>query len=184
MNTTKLIPWNWFKREDEMGMNTPVRASRPYTCLMPVDPLHREMDRLFDSLLGIRRMSPGKSLRNEEAALLRPSLDVTGNDKQYFITVELPGVDEKDLRVELDNDALRIYGEKKQVIEDKGEDGDAGSYYRMERSYGSFQRMLTLPEDVDTAGINASHKDGVLTITLPRREAAKPDNRTIAINKE
>lgn len=179
MNTTMLIPCNWFKREDNYA--TRMLARRPrrhYNHMMSAEPLYREMDRLFNSLMGTRKFANQKT----EPALLRPSLDISGDAKQYFVTVELPGVDEKDLRVELDNDSLRIYGEKKCEVEEKEESGKG--YYRMERSYGSFQRVLTLPEDVDTSGISASHKDGILTITLPRKEAVQPENKNIAINKE
>lgn len=180
MNIVRLTPWNWFKRENDLGMNAPVchprrHAGRAY------DPFY-EIDRVFDALMGLTKNSASNA-DGAQPAFLRPSLDVTGNDKQYTVTVELPGVDEKDLRVEMENDSLRIFGEKKQEIEEKGEGENAGNYYRMERSYGSFQRVLNLPEDVDPSAITATHKDGVLSITLPRKEAALPENKLIAINK-
>lgn len=180
MNIVRLTPWNWFKREDDI---VPVRHGRPHAGMRMYDPLY-EMNRLFDSLMSnAGRSSAERTAPGTEPALFHPNLDVTGNDKQYVVSVELPGVEEKDVLVELENDALRIYGEKKQEVEEKKEGANGASYYRMERSYGSFQRMLTLPEDVDTSAIKAVHKDGVLTITLPRREAALPENRKIAINQ-
>lgn len=121
----------------------------------------------------------------EQSVAIRPSLDITGNEKQYQVTVELPGVKESDLQVEVDNDMLRVYGEKRYEHEEKEGEGDNGrGYYRMERSYGSFQRTLSLPEDVDAEGVTAVHKEGILTITLPRKEAIKQENRRIAITKE
>lgn len=181
MNIVALSPWNWLKRENDLGMNAPVRHSRRRAGMV-YDPFY-EMDRFFNALMHAGKNLPASADDSARPAFLRPSLDVTGDEKQYVVTVELPGVNENDLRVEMENDSLRIFGEKKQEFEDKGEGENSGNYYRMERSYGSFQRVLTLPEDVDTAGITADHKDGVLTITLPRKEAAKPENRTIAINK-
>lgn len=165
-----LIPVTWFRPQ------TYSRAQKRY---MPVDSLFGELDRLFDGLLGqdeARGLDPAPSVR--------PSMDICGDEKQYTITVEVPGVDAESLRVDLEKNVLTIQGEKKSVHEEKsgGENGNY-SFYRMERSYGSFKRVLSLPEDVDAESIKADQKDGVLTITLPRKAELLPEQRTIAINK-
>ncbi len=90
--------------------------------------------------------------------------------------MEIPGVDEKDVRLEIVNDTLTIQGEKKQENEEKGK-----NYYRMERSYGSFQRMLSLPEDADQNEVTATFKKGVLTVTMLRKALPKADVKQIEV---
>jgi len=100
--------------------------------------------------------------------LFKPSVDISGSEKEYVISAELPGVDEKDISLELKGDALIIKAEKQREkkTEDKG-------YYRVERRYGSFQRVLAVPEDADAEGIKANYKKGVLTVTLPRKKGVE-----------
>lgn len=105
---------------------------------------------------------------------LVPALDVGENDHHYAISVELPGARKEDVHVELHEGVLTIRGEKTSEREEKQEQ----SRY-VERSYGSFSRSLRLPPDADVEHLDASFKDGVLAITVPKTEAAKP--RTIAI---
>jgi HSP20 family protein len=108
--------------------------------------------------------------------VLKPTLDLSASENEYTVTVEVPGVDEKDLKIEVDKNTMIIRGEKKQEKEEKQK-----SYYRQERFYGSFRRILSLPEDADQDGIKAVFKQGVLNITLPRKALPKPDVRQIAI---
>ena len=91
-------------------------------------------------------------------------MDIGANDKEYTITVEVPGVSEKDVQVEVSNNIMTIKGEKKQEKEEKDKD-----FYRIERSYGSFQRVLSLPEDADQTDIKATFKNGILKVRMPRR---------------
>jgi HSP20 family protein len=107
---------------------------------------------------------------------LKPNLDIGVSDKEYTISIELPGIDEKDVQLELINDTLKIKGEKKQQKEEKEK-----NYYRMERSYGSFQRTLSLPEDVDQDDIKAVYKNGIMKITIPRKAALKTEAKQIEI---
>ena len=109
--------------------------------------------------------------------MIKPTLDLGATDKAYTVTVEIPGVDEKDVKLEIANDILTIRGEKRQETEEKEK-----NYYRLERSYGSFQRVLSLPEDIDQDGVKASFNRGVLTVTMPRKALPKSDVRQIAIN--
>lgn len=88
----------------------------------------------------------------------------------------MPGVSEKDAKVEISGDTLIISGEKRQEKEQRNQD-----FYRIERSYGSFQRVLSLPEDADQEGISASFKKGVLTIKMPRKSLPKGDVKLIEV---
>ena len=99
-----------------------------------------------------------------------------GDEKQYVISLEVPGVSDKDLKVELQDDLLIIHGEKKLEHQEE-KDG----IYHMERSYGSFQRVLTLPADALSSGIKAMSKAGVLEITVPRQKLAAKEGKTIEI---
>jgi HSP20 family protein len=103
-----------------------------------------------------------------------PALDISDDDEQYSITVELPGGKKDDVHVEVHDDTLTIRGEKKSEREEKKE-----QRRYVERSYGTFSRSFSLPSDADAEHIDASFKDGVLTIRLPKTEAKKP--RAIAV---
>ncbi|EIY3123759.1 Hsp20 family protein [Escherichia coli] len=110
--------------------------------------------------------------------LMKPALDIQETDKQYKISLEVPGVEEKDIHITLDNDVLLVRGEKRQEQESKD-----GGFHRVERSYGSFQRALNLPTDANQDTIKAAFKNGVLTITMEKREASAPkQGRSIPIN--
>lgn len=190
LDLKKWAPWNWFKKEQDTqqsASNVPVtRANLPAmmstsSSLDPLLQLHREVDRLFDDAFrGFGLSWPRLTLpavASEWQGLLRPSLDIQETDTQYRITLEVPGVDEKDIHLTLNDDVLWIRGEKRQEQEHKG-----NQYHRIERSYGSFQRALNLPEDANQDAIKASFKNGVLTVTIDKRErAAAPAGRTIPI---
>jgi HSP20 family protein len=137
--------------------------------------LRREMDSLFDNFFRGFDLEPFES----RMAALSPKVDVTENDKEIKISAELPGMDEKDIDVSLQNDMLTIKGEKKEEKEDKGKD-----YYRMERSYGSFSRTIPLPVEVETDKVEARFKKGVLNITLPKTARAVAETKKIAVKVE
>lgn len=105
-----------------------------------------------------------------------PKVNVSETDKEIQITAELPGMDEKDVEVSLENDVLRIRGEKKQEKEEKGK-----NYHRIEHSYGSFERAIPLPSEILADKVNASFKKGVLSITMPKSEKALEKSRKIEI---
>lgn len=172
--STKLAPWNWFDND--------ARDTVPMTPLTPVDELHNEIDRLFQNVFrgfaspwGMMRNAAGPAMKE---MALRPRLDMTGDDKQYVVTVEILGVSPDDISLEARDGALLLRGEKKQEAT-----SDEKGVYRMERTYGSFERVLPLPEDASEDAVTASHKDGVLTITIPRKEKTAPEARKIAISK-
>jgi HSP20 family protein len=136
---------------------------------------------VFDSVLhGFDLPSVSISrARDQENAVLRPNIDVASTDKEYVITVEVPGVDEKDVKLELTGDGtLIIQGEKKHEKEQTDK-----NFHRVERSYGSFRRTLSLPEDASQENIQASFKNGVLTVTVPRKVVAQAPTKRIEIKK-
>lgn len=142
---------------------------REITAWLPVSDLsgefanmQREIDRIFD------RFSGGISDDNDVSTWL-PVVDVVENKDDYIVKVELPGVNKDDVKITVNNGVLTIRGEKKQEQESKDK-----NYHRIERSYGVFQRSFTLPSSVKSDKIDASHNDGVLTITLPKAEESKP----------
>jgi HSP20 family protein len=110
------------------------------------------------------------------ATFMMPSLDVHENDKSFSIEVELPGVEEKEVSVTVSNGLLTVRGEKKSEREEKKE-----NYYLAERSFGSFERSLRLPETLDDSKIEARFDKGVLRITAPKRPEAQKAERKIAI---
>jgi len=180
MDFGKLAPWNWFKKEEEeSGRVVPVRHDDTKVGLpVSLDGLHEEFNRLVDSLRhGLGMQWPSTSLLHTD--WFKPSLDVASDEKEYSIKVELPGMDANNISIEFTNDTLKIKGEKRQEKEEKEKD-----FYRIERSYGSFQRILDIPEDADAEHITSSYKDGVLSIKVPRKTLPKADTRRIEIKTE
>ncbi len=177
MNLKKLAPWNWFSRENAgEGRAVPVNISRSGP-----GRFEDEIDWLFDTVLdGFKRPLLGRNssiLEGLSNSPFKPRLDLAETGQQYTVSVEIPGVTQKDVRLEVTNDTLTISGEKKQETEEKNK-----NYYRVERSYGSFQRVLSLPHDADQDNINARFKKGVLTITIPRKKLSGPRAKQIQIN--
>ncbi len=115
-------------------------------------------------------------LRRGERGALTPRLDVTETDSEYVIEAELPGVDAKDVEVDLDGDVLTIKGEKKSEHEDKAE-----GYHVVERSYGMFERSVALPFAADADAIVASFDKGVLRITAPKPAEARSEKKKISV---
>jgi HSP20 family protein len=121
-----------------------------------------EMDRLFDRFAELRW--------NELPALgdWAPSMDVSETKESLVCKVEVPGMEQKDIQISLQENLLTIKGEKKQEKEEKDE-----HVYRAERSYGAFARVIRLPVSVDGGKATASFKNGLLTVTLAKAPAAK-----------
>ncbi|MDY6831701.1 MAG: Hsp20/alpha crystallin family protein [Thermodesulfobacteriota bacterium] len=185
MDIKKFIPWNWFKKEEESTDKTvPVRhegaQGRSLVQSSPIQQFHQEIDRLFERMLRGLDLSPfGLDMPFTPLvadSLLKPSLDLSATDKAYTLSVELPGVNEKDVSLEIANDTLTIRGEKKQEAEEKDK-----NFYRVERAYGAFQRVLSLPEDVDQDGLKARFEKGVLTVTMPRKAVPESGVKRIDI---
>ena len=105
-----------------------------------------------------------------------PAVDIfETNDREFVVKAELPDMKREDINVTFENSVLTLTGERKAEF-----DSNEGTYHRSERAYGRFSRSFTLPATVDGNRINASYKDGVLTVRVPQREEAKP--RQIAVD--
>ncbi len=98
-----------------------------------------------------------------------PAVDVYEDEHQVTLKIEVPGIDEKDIDVRVENNTLTVHGERKIEKEEKEE-----NYRRVERQYGSFTRTFTLPQTVDTENVSATYDKGVLKIALPKKAEAKP----------
>jgi HSP20 family protein len=129
-----------------------------------VSRLRREMDRLWDDFFG-----PGRKALRPMEMEWAPAVDVSETADQVVIKAEIPGMEAKDIDISLAGDVLTIKGEKKSEREEKKE-----NYHLVERSYGSFSRSLKLPAAVDMDKVEASYKQGVLTISCPKKEEVKP----------
>jgi len=143
----------------------------PWERTKTLSKLRKEMDDLWGRFFG----DTGFPVFSE--SVWAPALDVKETKENIVVTAEIPGLTAKDVEVTISGDLLIIKGEKKQEKEEKEE-----SYLLIERRYGSFSRSVRLTSEVDTKNIKAAHKEGVLTITLPKSEKAK--EKQIKINVE
>lgn len=142
----------------------------------PLERLRDEMDSLFDDFFSGFSMEP---FEGRYAKSFSPNVDVSETDKGIKISAELPGMDDKDIEVNLNRDSLTIKGEKKEEKEDKGKD-----YYHVERSYGSFTRTIPLPVEIESDKAEAHFKKGVLTVKIPKSAKAVESKKKIAIKAE
>lgn len=129
-------------------------------------PLYGDMERWFDD-----------APRSPEERTWHPNVDVYETEKSYVLKADVPGIKKEDIKIDVNGDTLTFRGEKK--FEEKTE---KDNYVRVERSYGSFTRSFTLSDNVDPENIKASYKDGVLEITLAKKEEAKPKEIKIEVN--
>ena len=121
----------------------------------------------------------GPLQRMEKATgVLLPEIDATETDNEMRVTAELPGMEEKDIDVQLSGDLLTIRGEKREETQ-----SDEKNRHVSERRYGSFQRTLRVPDSIDSANISAAVKNGVLTVVMPKSAVAKEKQRKILVGK-
>ena len=153
----------------------------------PLGSLRQEIDRLFDDFgIGTWR-SPFRSsffdidpLRRAKAAFSGiPAVDVIETEQGYKVAAEPPGMDEKNIEVKIANGMLTIKGEKQEEKEEEKQD-----YYVRERSFGSFERTLPVPDGVDLDKVDASFKSGVLTVALPKTAEAQKAEKKISVKAE
>jgi HSP20 family protein len=165
-------------KTEEKGTASALRPWRPF------DSLRREIDQLFDEFDGgVWRWPFRRSLLDIEpfrrtGAVFGaiPAVDVVETDKAYEITAELPGMSDKNVEVKLADGVLTIKGEKQEEKEEKKKD-----YYLHERNFGAFQRAFQVPDGVDADKIEASFKNGVLTVTLPKSAEAQKTAKKIDV---
>jgi HSP20 family protein len=121
---------------------------------------------------------PLRNFGTRVADWLAPASDASSDEAAYRITMELPGVEEKDIDLSVHDGVISIKGEKTATREEKGE-----TWFFTERQYGSFSRSFRLPPDADGEKVEAHLKDGVLSVTIPRRDSAAPEGRKVAIKR-
>jgi HSP20 family protein len=163
MTVRDLIPWN-------RGRDLSTRRSEEANPLLT---LHREMNRLFEDVFRGFDLAPF-GLDRFEHGWGWPNIEVSEDDKEVKVTAELPGLEEKDVQLELANGVLAIKGEKRTDSEDKGR-------LVSERYYGRFERRIPV-DDIDEDKVSAAFKNGVLTVTLPRTAQARRQVKRIAVN--
>ena len=157
--------------KESKATSTSMQAWRPF------EALRSEIDRLFEDFSIRPFRSPFRKpafdvepFWQAESWIAAPAVDFVEHDKAFELTAELPGLDEKNVEVKVAKGVLRIEGEKQEDKEEKKKD-----FHMRERRFGAFERALRIPEAVDTDKIEASFKNGVLTVTLPKTaEAQKP----------
>ncbi|MGE5277728.1 MAG: Hsp20/alpha crystallin family protein [Acidobacteriota bacterium] len=139
------------------------------------EPLFRDMEEMTDRLNRLfgtwTRPYEKEALKLAEWA---PAVDIQETEKEYLVKAELPEVEKQDVKVTVQDNVLTIQGERKQEKEEKGK-----KFHRIERSYGTFLRTFTVPEEVEGTKVAAEFKDGLLKVHLPKSE--KPHAKTIEV---
>ncbi|AZV18123.1 Hsp20/alpha crystallin family protein [Mesorhizobium sp. M7A.F.Ce.TU.012.03.2.1] len=166
MSVRDLIPWG-------RGNGNSAPSLFPDGDRDPFVSLHREVNRLFDD--AFRSFGARLPDFSPSFAATWPSVEISDTDKEVRVTAEIPGLDESDIEVLLDNGALKLKGEKRSETEDKDRQFS-------ERFYGRFERLIPLGYEVEEDKVNAAFKNGVLTVTLPKTERAQAKAKRIAIN--
>lgn len=133
--------------------------------------LHNEMGRAFGDLF-----ESDKSRTDVGDTPWAPAVDISETETGFEVRAEIPGVSESDVHISVTNNLLTIMGEKRQEQET-----DDKNYHRVERRYGNFQRTFTLPRNVETTAIKAEFRAGVLTLAIPKTEAAKQTHIPITV---
>jgi HSP20 family protein len=165
--------------EPEKRQSNGADAPVPQPSEHPITQFQRRMGQLFDDFIG--NWGPGWNLPSLDMGGdwlggFNPRMDVSDDGKEVSITVEVPGIAEKDIEVTLTDNLLTIKGEKRRESEQKGKD-----FLRRERSYGSFRRSLRVGPEIDASKVKASFKDGVLHVSLPKSPAAQQRTHKIPI---
>ncbi len=141
-----------------------------YNPIRELKAMQEQMNRLLD--LAWNR-EPGEDIRE---GVWQPQVDIYEDEEAVIIHAELPGMDQKDIEVKIENCTLTLRGERKHEQDIKKE-----NYHRVERYYGSFQRSFSLPHTIDQEKVKAACDKGVLTITLPKKEETKPKQINVEI---
>jgi HSP20 family protein len=141
----------------------------------PFGAIRREIDRMFDDLWRFP-YSQSPNIASSLPSLTAPAVDVVEKPTEFQIVAELPGLEEKNIEVKCADGVLTVKGEKRDEKEEKDKD-----YFLSERRFGSFQRSFRLPQSVDADKIEAVFKNGLLTLTLPKKAEAQKNEKKIAV---
>lgn len=148
-----------------------IQYRRPDLGLWPTNPRLTSLRDLVDSAFQLASTLPGPI-----TSVWSPPLDLYEDENNYFVRLELAGLKKDDFSLSLESEVLTISGERKEASEKRGES------LRSERFFGSFSRSVTLPAPVQADKVSAKYQDGVLTVTLPKAEAAKPKKIEVQIS--
>jgi HSP20 family protein len=148
------------------------------TLLTRWDPI-REFASLQDRMNRIYRDSYGERDESLTNTSFAPAVDVYEDEHSVTLKIEVPGIDEKDIDVRIENNTLTVHGERKFEKEEKEE-----NFRRVERQYGSFTRSFTLPTTVDAEKVSANYEKGVLKVALPKKAEAKPKQIKVNVGSE
>jgi len=162
----------------EKAKQKETKALAPWRPFMDLTRRESEMDRMMEDFFGrsMRPWWPARWLRGD-GEITAPVVDVYEEKDEVVVKAELPGLDKKDIEVNISDSELILKGEKK-----KEEKIDEENYYRCERSYGAFLRSVELPTDVQADKVKASFKNGILEIRLPKTEEAKTKEIKVKID--
>jgi len=167
MANRRLIPW---RRRGDSSLD--VRRDRD-SFLSMQDEMNRMFEDFFEKPFGARSLRALEGLED-----FTPSLDVFETEKEISIQVELPGMEEKDIDISVHNNVLTVSGKKENEEIEKGK-----SFYRRERSFGSFRRSVELPEEVDEDKIEATYKNGILNVVVEKPKASVSVSRRIKVKR-
>ncbi len=171
MSVRDLIPWS----------RSSNRTPAVYRDADPFMALHREVNRLFDDVFrgfdvpSFGRFGSWPSSRSSTWSVTWPNVEIAESDKEFRVVAEVPGLEEKDVEVLLDDGVLTLRGERKSEVEDKDRQFS-------ERFYGRFERRIPLGAEIEEDNVAANFKNGVLTVTLPKTARARSKAKRIAIN--
>lgn len=172
------------KNQDKTPARTESAGQSPATqrAWSPFWDLREEVENLFDDFASGTALAPFRGWRRPGGALSAgaalPRLDVIDKENEVKLVAELPGLEDKDIDVQVTDSMLTLSGEKKEETEKGDKEGD---YYVCERRFGSFRRSIRLPEGIDQDKIDAHFKNGVLTIHLPKKPEAQTPSRKIKV---
>lgn len=172
MPISDMMPW---KRDGEQ--QAPVKKESRRDAMLD---LRQEMNQLFEEFLNSSPMA--MSPFSEETSLAGdfvPHMDIKESEKEITVAAELPGIEAEDIDISITGNTLTIKGEKKHEKEEKGE-----RYYRSERSYGSFQRSIPLPDSIQEDKIEATYQKGVLNVSLPKQPGSGKGTKRIEIKND
>jgi HSP20 family protein len=155
----------------------PAQMKRGKDEKFPLIRLRESMDRLFDDFFQAPVL-PAMRGGNGNGGMMVPALDLKETDDAILVETELPGVESKDLTVQVEGDVLSIRGERKQDKEEKTK-----TYYCQECSYGAFERQVRLPSEIDRDKAEAAFTNGILKVTLPKRPGARAKATTIKVKQ-
>ena len=188
MTIQKWNPWNWFKHEESDNTQS-TRSSLPQkqdstTAADPFFRIHQEMDRVFSDVFndwpGMWPLKPftGNLLKPTTPVFqFFPKLNLSSDEKNYNVSLEVPGLLPSDVHVDIHDRVLQVHGKKEVHNETKEQ-----HYFRQERSSGEFSRTLSLPDDANIEDIKAKMENGVLSLQIPRKATEKPNVKQIPIH--